>query len=68
MKKVKTARRRINEGKAINTQVRIEEMTPTQRMIQDQMSAMLQDISQAMSPGRPAVRRGRQQVADGDFR
>jgi hypothetical protein len=49
LKKAKSARRRINEGKAINTQVRIEDMTPTQRMIQAQVSAMLQDISQAMN-------------------
>jgi len=49
MKRVKTARRRINEGKQINTQIRIEEMTPTQRMIQSQVSALLQDLSQAMN-------------------
>lgn len=44
-RRVTAARRRVNMAKAINTNVRIEEMTPDQRLVQAATSAVLSHLS-----------------------
>jgi hypothetical protein len=49
IKRVGYARRKLNTARAINEYVRIEEMSPEQRLLQAQTAALLHDVSQTFN-------------------
>ena len=49
IKRIGYARRKVNMARAINEYVRIEEMSPEQRLLQAQTAALLHDVSQTFN-------------------